>query len=46
METVTISKQEYQRLKHAAQVDEGLVRKIRRSLEDIKEGRIKEWDAD
>ena len=43
METITISKKEYERLKVASQVDEALVRKIHKSLEDIKEGRIREW---
>ncbi len=43
-ETIVITKGEYERLKEAAEVDEVLVRKIKRSLEDIKEGRIKEWN--
>ncbi|MEK6872645.1 MAG: hypothetical protein AABW90_01370 [Nanoarchaeota archaeon] len=43
METVTISKREYERMKEASRVDEELVAKIRKSLEDIKHGRIKEW---
>ena len=43
METVTIPRQEYERSMQASQVDEALVRKIRKSLEDIKEGRIREW---
>ena len=43
METVTIPKEEYERLKREAEVDMGLVNKIKRSLEDIKHGRVKEW---
>ena len=43
METVTIPKEEYERLKKEAEIDEELVKKIVRGLEDIKNGRIKEW---
>ena len=43
METVTISKSEYQRLKEMSEVDWELVDKIKKSLEDIKHGRITEW---
>ena len=43
-ETMVITKEEYERLKEASEVDEMLVRKIKRSLEDIKEGRIREWN--
>ncbi len=43
METVTIPKKEYEELKKKAEVDWGLVEKIKRSLEDIKHGRITEW---
>ncbi len=43
METVTIPKAEYEHLKELAEVDVQLVEKIKRSLEDIKHGRIKEW---
>ncbi len=43
METITISKKEYENLKAAAQVDEALFKKFRKSLKDIKEGRIHEW---
>ena len=42
-ETITITREEYEELKKAAEIDMELVRKIRRSLEDVKEGRIKEW---
>ncbi len=43
METVTISKEEYLKLRKMAEVDYELVQKIKRSLEDIKHGRISEW---
>ncbi len=43
METVTIPKSEYERMKKEAEVDAELVDKIKRSLEDVKNGRIKEW---
>ena len=43
METVTIPKTEYERLKKEAEIDMELVNKIKRSLEDIKHGRVKEW---
>ena len=39
-----INKEEYERLKEASEVDEILVRKIKKSLEEIKEGRIREWN--
>ena len=38
METVIIPKEEYEKLKKDSEVDMELVRKIRRSLEDIKAG--------
>ena len=40
---VTIPEREYKILLEASQIDQELVEKIKRSLEDIKEGRIKEW---
>ena len=43
METVTIPKEEYERLKRESEIDMELVNKIKRSLEDIKHGRVKEW---
>ena len=43
MKTITISESEYERLKKEAEVDMELVNKIKRSLEDIKHGRVKEW---
>ncbi len=45
METVTIPKEEYEGLKKRAEVDWELVEKIKRSLEDIKHGRISEWKS-
>ena len=41
METITISKKEYQRLKKLEKVDQDLLNQFVRSLEDIKHGRIK-----
>lgn len=43
MEMISISKQEYEMLKKKSEIDFELVEKIKRSLEDIKDGRIKEW---
>ena len=43
METVTIPKEEYESLKKKADVDESLLMKLVRGLEDIKAGRIKPW---
>lgn len=43
METVTVPKEEYERLKKESEVDIELVNKIKKSLEDIKHDRIKEW---
>ncbi len=43
METVTISKEEYENLKHKAEVDEDLLISLVKGLEDIKAGRIKPW---
>ena len=43
METITIPKKEYEKLKKESEVDQELVRKIKKSLEDIKQGKIKEW---
>ena len=41
-ETVTISRSEYERLKEMSQIDWKLVEKVKKSLEDIKHGRITE----
>jgi len=43
METVTIPKKEYIILKKKAELDEELLIKLVRGLEDIKEGRIRLW---
>ena len=43
MDTVTIPKKEYEMLKRNATIYKELVQSIKRSLEDIKEGRISEW---
>lgn len=43
VQTVTIPKAEYEKLKREVKVDTELIEKIKRSLEDIKHGRIKEW---
>ena len=43
METVTIPKEEYEILKHKAEVDEDLLISLVKGLEDIKAGRIKPW---
>ena len=41
METVTIPKEEYERLKKLDNVDHELIRQLVTSLEDVKAGRIK-----
>ncbi len=41
METVTISKEEYEKLKKLEKVDWELVESFKRSLEDVKHGRIR-----
>jgi len=46
METVTITREEYDKLKKKSEIDEELVAKIKRSLEDVKAGRIREWTDD
>ncbi|MBI2137304.1 hypothetical protein HYU12_02165 [Candidatus Woesearchaeota archaeon] len=46
METVTVPKAEYEALKRKAkeaEVDWGLVEEFKKSLEDVKNGRMKEW---
>ena len=43
METVTIPKEEYDSLKKKAKLDEELLIKLIKGLEDVKEGRIKPW---
>ena len=41
METITITKKEYERLKKLDKVDQELIRQLVSSLEDIKAGRIR-----
>ncbi len=41
METVTIPKKEYERLKKLEQLDYDLIRQFASSLEDLKQGRFK-----
>lgn len=43
-ETVTIPKKEYEKLKEAMEIDFELLSKIVKGLEDIKAGRVKEWN--
>lgn len=45
MKTVTIPKEEYETLKKKADLDEDLLIKLIRGLEDIKAGRIKPWES-
>ena len=45
METIEIPKKEYFELKKKAELDEELLVKLIRGLEDIKTGRIKPWEA-
>ncbi len=44
-ETITIPLEEYKKLKKETQIDLELVEKIKKGLEDIKHGRIKEWKS-
>lgn len=41
METVTISKQEFQELKRKAEIDEELLQELVQGLKDIKAGRVR-----
>ena len=41
MKTVTISKEEYERLKKLEELDFDLIRQFQSSLEDLKQGRFK-----
>ena len=43
METITIPKSEYIQLKEKAELDETLLVKLVRGLEDIKDGKVKLW---
>ncbi|MDP4012836.1 MAG: hypothetical protein Q8R00_04505 [Candidatus Nanoarchaeia archaeon] len=41
METITISKEEYGRLKKLEKIDHDLIKQLTESLEDAKHGRIR-----
>ena len=43
---ITIPEKEYKILLESSEIDYELVEKIKRGLEDIKHGRIKEWKDD
>ena len=43
MENITIPKQEYKELQKKAKINESLLVKLIRGLEDIRTGRIKPW---
>lgn len=43
VETVTIPKAEYEKLKKMSEVDEELVAKFRDSFEAVKQGKVTEW---
>jgi len=43
MKKVIISRKEYSGLKKKAKLNDDLLKSIVRGLEDIKEGRVKEW---
>ena len=42
---ITISLAEYEMLKKNSKVDSNLVNQVKRSLEDIKHGRVTEWKS-
>ena len=44
MQTVTIPKQEYQKLKRLEEIDIELLGELVQGLRDIQEGRVKPWD--
>lgn len=43
METITIPKEEYESLRKKAELDDSLLIKLVKGLEDIRMGRIKPW---
>ena len=43
METITIPKKEYEKLKKESRIDLELVEKFERAMEDLKPGRVTEW---
>lgn len=42
-QTITITKEEYKRLKRKDELTDDLIEQLKKSVEDIKFGRIKEW---
>ncbi len=44
METITIPKQEYKKLKHLEDIDMKLLSELVHGLKDIKEGKVKPWN--
>ena len=44
METITIPKQEYRKLKKLEDIDMKLLAELAQGLEDIKAGRVKVWN--
>lgn len=44
METVTISRKEYQKFKSMEEIDMELLAELVQGLKDIKEGRVKFWN--
>ena len=45
LKKVTISREEYEMLKKNSKVNVDLVNQVKRSLEDIKHGRVTEWKS-
>ncbi len=45
MKTITISEAEYKTLKKKAELDEDLLMKLIRGLEDIRSGKVKPWKS-
>ena len=43
METVTLLKKEYKELKQKAELNQSLLTKLIRGLEDVRRGRVKPW---
>ncbi len=43
METITVSKKEFERLKKLEEIDMELLSELVQGLRDIKEGRVKPW---
>ena len=45
METVIISKKEYTRLKKKAAIADDVILQLKKSFQDIREGRVSEWKS-